>query len=212
MNVKRGVTVHSPVRTRRLGQTALLAGSLAFGLATIVALPVAAECDGPALSFRQYAPTAPMVVIGDVSAIDADGVVPDDGDPGRSRVFTLAVRYVVRGTAGDTLEVANLASGPCSGPVTVRVGERLAIAFRVTSPSWDAPSNAVAWLRGTPPRLPGIEQLTVAQVFTTLGLVPPPTSTAAPASTTVPIGLLFAVGLAVLVIVASRPAPRGGPR
>ena len=128
--------------------------------------------------------------------------------------FSLTVQYVLRGSTGRTLELEDLAAGPCSGPVTVRVGERIAIAFGLSDRLLfgDATWAAVAWIRGTPPRLPDIEQLTVSEVFRTLGVEPPETSTVTPARQTVPIGLLLVVGLGVLAIVVTRPFPQGGSR
>jgi len=200
------------MRSAFRARNGLLAMSLAIGLSAIGPPSVVAECDGPAISFRTHAASAPTVVIGEVSAINPDRIVPDDDDAGRSRAFSLTIQYVLRGSTGRTLELEDLASGPCSGPVTVRVGERIAIAFGLSDRLLfgDATWAAVAWIQGTPPRLPDIEQLTVSDVFRTLGVEPPDTSTAAPARHTVPIGLVLVVVLGVVAIVGMRPFPQGG--
>jgi hypothetical protein len=157
----------------------LVALLLAIGLGAIGPSTVHAECDGPATSFREKAPGAPTVVIGSVTAIDPNRIVPDDDDPGRSSGFSLTVDYVLLGTAPETLRLEDLASGPCSGLVTVRPGDRLAVALGLSDRllfgerTW----AAVAWVQGGPHDYEGIERITLGEAFRLLGLQPPETST-----------------------------------
>jgi hypothetical protein len=60
---------------------------------------------------------------------------------------------------------------------------------------------AVAWIRGAPPRLPGLERLTVSEVFRTVGLEPPKTSTAGPRDRGVSVWVGLLAGLAAFALV-----------
>lgn len=198
------------VRPNRLLVTALL-----IGLAAAMPRPVAAECDGPPVSFRTHAPDAPTVVIGRVSAIHSGGVDPQGEDPGRSAAFTLAVQAVLRGTAGQSLSVADLRSGPCSGPLAVRVGDRIAIALGLQDRLifGDATWAAVAWIEGEPPEhLVEVERLSVPEILRILGLDPPDTSVAPATSPTTPGPTLVCLTTALAALVVLRPRRTGtGP-
>jgi len=153
------------------------AAGLAVGLALGTPRAVSAECDGPAVSFRDRAPEAPRVVIGDVSSTEPDASERDE--LGRASQFTLQVRYVLRGEASTSIHVRDMPSGPCAGNILARAGDRIALAIGLTDKllfgetSW----AAVAWIRGTPLEYEGIERTTVSDAFRVLGLVPPETST-----------------------------------
>lgn len=191
----------------------LLATAVVIGLAAAAPPPAAAECDGPPVSYRTYASSAPTVVIGRVSAIDSGRIDPDADDPGRSTGFTLAVQSVLRGTAGQTLDLVDVRSGPCSAPLAVRVGDRIAIASGLQDRLFfgDETWAAVAWIEGEPPAwLAEVERLSVAEVFRVLGLDPPDTSVV-PVTSPPAAGLTLAcllTALVTLVVLRSNPPGR----
>jgi hypothetical protein len=122
-----------------------------------------------------------LVVIGDVryDISYTDPAAHGVDASGRSSRFRLDVVYVLRGDASASLLVEDELSGPCSGPILARRGDRIAIALGLTDKllfkesSW----SAVAWIRGTPVEYEGIERVTVSSAFRVLGLEPPDTAT-----------------------------------
>lgn len=153
-------------------------------IAVVSGQPVArADCDGPYPSFRDSAPSARMVVIGEVVAVEpVEWMWPD----GRSSRFTLRAWSILDGSGPIALPVRDVTSQPCAGYLPGRVGDEVAIAFEGRAFSTQVTVNAIAWIGGQPPVLPGIETLTVADVFQAVGLpVPatfPPESAPAPGS------------------------------
>lgn len=161
---------------RRFGRR-LVVALLAAAALTSGATPVGAECQGPVPSFRDVAPTAQRVLIGDVVAVQTGGLTEPDGS-GHSSRFTLRVRYVPRGTAPAVMEISDLPTQPCAGVMVARVGDRIALALDGTDYTPPIPVNTIAWIRGSPPfNDPMFETITVAEVYALLGLAPPPTST-----------------------------------
>jgi hypothetical protein len=166
---------------------------IAIGLSLAAPQAAMAECDGPAVSFRDRAGEAPLVVVGDVSSSDPNATERDD--LGRTSRFSLRVLYVLRGEASGSHLVEDLPAGPCSSRILARPGDRIALALGLTDKllfgdkSW----GAVAWIRGTPLEYEGIERTTVADAFRVLGLQPPDTSMSRPPNQGVPFGALMAL-------------------
>jgi hypothetical protein len=195
--------------TRIVGASGLLF-VLACGLGG--AAPVAAECDGPIPSFREVAPTAKTIVIGDVIDVQPGGLI-DGIRGGRWSRFTLKVLYVVRGSARPTMEVRDVPTQPCASGIVARQGDRIAIAFEGTAFTPVVVVNTAAWIRGEPPfaeidPLSAFESITRDAVFRLAGVDPPETSTnpttdpAAPSIDLWPLLeiLLATTGVAFLVI------------
>ena len=152
---------------------------LAAGLAVAGATPAFAACDGPVLSFHDYATSAARSVIGDVIAVDPGA--PWTDEQGRSSRFTLRVRYVLRGQADAVLTLRDLAFQPCTDHIIIaRKGDRIALALGASGFSPKTTFDTVAWIRGTPPDFAGIERITVAEALALVGLTPGDTSTASP--------------------------------
>jgi len=181
-------------RAHRLVRLATVAGILVLGLIDVA--PVAA-CTGPPFTFREHATEAALVVIGDVTAVDASATLTDDAS--RSSVFTVQVSSVVRGVGEETLVVADRWSDPCGGLVMARTGDRLALALGVASSSWEQGLTAVAWIRGTPPDLVGMERITEREVLQLLGPKAPDTSTGSHRGPSAPV---LIAGLITLLVVA----------
>ena len=189
--------------------------ALALGVAFTVSLapPVAlGECDGPFPSFRQAAPTARRIVIGQVIAAlpGAQGL-----DDGRTSRFTLRGWSVLDGDQPVEIDVEDLQSQPCAGYIMARPGDRIAIAFEGVDFTPAQVVNAVAWLQGDPPRFGGIESTTIGAIYALLGRAPPvlaPPADAVPAtgpSIDWPIVLALAVALAsALGVLLRRRRPR----
>jgi hypothetical protein len=180
-------------------------GAVVIVIGLLIATPqaVSAECDGPAVSFRDRAPEAPVVVIGDVSSIEPDASERDER--GRANRFTLQVRYVLRGEAPSSMFLSERPSGPCSGDILARPGDRLAMALGLTDKLLFGEKTwaAVAWIRGIPLEYEGIERTTVASAFRLLGLEAPETTTVSTAPGPVsPFGWM--VLMTVLVAAATR--------
>jgi hypothetical protein len=177
-----------------------------FGLAAALLVmsttpaEVAAECTQldrwP--SFRNTAPSAEVIVIGDIVANreDATGYITTD--------FRLRVDEVLRGESDDVLEFRDaVRSGlplticPGDSVLYVRVGDRLAMAFGARYPEVDGLVTAVAFLNREPDPflMPGIERLTREQIRAVADL---PSTETVPivqdGSQSPPIGLLL-VGL-----------------
>ncbi len=142
------------------------------------AAPVAAECDGPYPSFRTALGTAQRVVIGDVVAVRKGGGWDPAKGRGEASRFTLEVRFVPRGTAPAQMEITDLPTQPCASMVLVHEGDRIALLFGGTDFTPPVTVNVAAWIQGTPQDYPGVETITVAEIYRLLGLDPPDTSTA----------------------------------
>lgn len=172
---------------------------IAFGSLAVSPHQVAAECDGPVPSFRDALSTAKRVVIGDVIAMRGGGLVKPAVSDGWSSRFTLRVRYTPVGDAQRTMEISDLPTQPCASVVIAREGDRIALAFDATDFTPPIQVNTVAWIRGTPWDFIGVETITVAEIFRSLDLTPPDTSTIAerPAREP-PIGLLLALAMGAL--------------
>ncbi len=170
----------------------LLAGAIL--LCSSIAL---GECDGPYPSFKNAAPTARRIVIGEVVAAFPGPVGPQDG---RTSRFTLRGRSVLEGDAPIEIGVIDLQSQQCAGYILARPGDRIAIAF--DGHEFGQVVNAVAWLEGEPPDLVGIESTTVAAVYALAGRPPPVVTslTAAPGPTT---GWSIEIVLAILAVFAA---------
>jgi hypothetical protein len=174
------------MRLRRRMVAELLAGlALAAAVITVVGEPplARADCDGPYASFRDTAASARLVVVGDVVAIEpVEWMWPD----GRSSRFTLRAWSVRDDTGPIDLPVRDVLSQPCAGYLPARIGDQVAIAFEGRAYSPQVTVNAIAWVGGSPPNLDGIETLTLAEVFQSIGRpVPatfPPAETPAPGS------------------------------
>jgi hypothetical protein len=166
----------------------------AVGLSLIATAQVGADCDGPYPSFREAAPTARRVVVGEVVAGQQDALGFVDG---RSARFTLRGTSVLDGAEVE-IDVIDLPSQPCAGPIEAAVGDHIAIAF--DGRAFEPPQivNAVAWLDGSAPEFGGIETMTVAEVYALLGLPWPPE--AAPPPSGVDEGLLSIAALAIAVL------------
>lgn len=186
----------------------LLATAIAFGALAVGPLQVAAECDGPVPSFRDALATAKRVVIGDVIAVRAGGLVEAAASDGWSSRFTLRVRYTPVGDAPQTMEINDLPTQPCAAGVQARKGDRIALAFDATDFRQPVQVNTVAWIRGTPADFVGIETITTAEVFRLLDLTPPDTATLPDQRTqTLPFGLLVALAAGTLAVsLAWRPS------
>jgi hypothetical protein len=161
---------HRRLKAAPLGAAALLA----VGVIASTAGPVAAECDGPPPSFRDYAPHAARVVIGDVAAVDPTKRTDDDG---RSSWFSFRVRYVLRGEAPSLMTIRGLSFLECADHlIWARPGDRLALATGITAFNPPMTFSTAAWIKGMPP-LADFERMTTREVFEVLGLAPPDTST-----------------------------------
>jgi len=130
---------------------------------------VAAECTQVDRwpSFRTAAPSAEVIVIGDVVANreDPTGYITTD--------FRVRVDEVIRGQSDDVLVFRDaVRSGlplticPGDSVLYVHVGDRIAMAFRARSPGVDGPVTAVAFLNRQPDSflMPGVERLTREEV------------------------------------------------
>jgi len=174
----------------------------AIGLAMLGSTYASAECDGPAVSFAERAGEAPLVVIGDVISIDPAASVSDE--LGRSSRFTIEVLHVLRGEAVTSIVVDDEPTGPCSGYVLARRGDRLALAVGLTNRlHFDFSWSAVAWIRGLPLDYEGIERTTVAGAFRALGLQAPDTATVATSDSMLP--MIHAL-IALIALVAASTA------
>ncbi len=152
----------------------LAAGLLVACAAVIVAgrpAPVAADCDGPYPSFREAAPSARRVVIGDVVAMEPVDQWLDM--EGRSSRFTLQAWSILDGVGPVVVPVRDLVSQPCAGYLFGKVGDQVAIAFDGRAFSNRIEVNAIAWVGGRAPDRIGIESLTVGEVFMAVGLPVP---------------------------------------
>jgi hypothetical protein len=159
----------------------MVVAAMAVGLAFAWVGPVAAECDGPIPSFREVAPTARTIVIGDVTAVHPGGLT-NGGSGDRWSRFTLAVRFVVRGSAPATMRVRDLPTQPCAPGLIARRGDRIAIAFDGQAFTPAMAVNAAAWIDGEPPYagptwLSHFESVTADAVFRLAGIDPPATDT-----------------------------------
>jgi hypothetical protein len=159
--------------------------------------------------FTEAVRTADRIVIGDVFQ-----AVPAPGHNGYALQFKLRVAHVLRGEAPAVMAFSKLPSQPCSSPILVREGDRLAIAFEADVFDNGPSVNAAAFLRGTPLHR-DIEQLAESEVFALLGLQPPGGAGSGAASWA---GVLILGGLlgASAILFMRRPARpaagRGGPR
>jgi hypothetical protein len=156
-----------------------------ISVALVVARPVAAECDGPIPSFREAAPNATTILIGDVTAVRHGGLTDGDED-GRWSRYTLKVRHVVRGVAPGTMAIRDLQTTGCAPGIIVHQGDRIAIAFDVHAPGM-VPFNAAAWIVGEPAYASlkydsHFEVTTTDAVFRLAGKEAPETSTLSPGS------------------------------
>jgi hypothetical protein len=173
--VARGVIIGDVnAATRRL---ASVVGGTAVAILAAVATPsmVLADCDGSVLPFREFAPTAERIVIGEVVAVDPGAPWVDA--EGRSSRFTLRVEHVLRGPAADVLPLRDLAFLQCADHIILaRKGDRIALAERASNPLLDFKFDTVAWIKGTPWR-DDVERISVAEAFSLIGLPLPETST-----------------------------------
>ena len=146
--------------------------------ATVMSPSIAlAECDGPYPSFRNAAPSARRIVIGQVVATLPG---PPGFDDGRTSRFTLRGWSVLEGDKPVEIDVRDVQSQPCAGYIVARPGDRIAIAFEGHDFTPPMVVNAVAWIEdaGAPP-FDGIESTNVGAIYALLGRVPP---TLAPAA------------------------------
>ena len=141
----------------------LLAGSLLANPSNALG-----ECDGPFASFRNAAPSARRIVIGDVIA-SLPGPPENDG---RTSRFTLQGWSVFDGDQPITIDVRDLLSQPCAGYIMARPGDRIAIAFDGHDFVPLMVVNAVAWI-GPAPEFLGIESTDIPAIYALLGRVPP---------------------------------------
>jgi len=188
---------------RRVLVLGLLAGSLLANPSSALG-----ECDGPFASFRNAAPSARRIVIGDVVATLPGPPVENDG---RTSRFTLEGWSVLDGDQPITIDVRDLLSQPCAGYIVARPGDRIAIAFDGHDFVPLTVVNAVAWI-GPAPEFLGIESTDVPAIYALLGRVPPtvapwpvrgaaaergvpPTNTALPLLAVAVLVLLLGLGL-----------------
>lgn len=192
----------------RLARLGLVFASAATAL--LVTASPAAACSGPYPSFREAAPGAQRVVIGDVSAImDPTEAAESDGWSTR---FVVRVLWTLRGEPAAEILVDHHFATACLSYLAARLGDRLALAIDARREPLLPSSGpifyaAAAWIRGTPPEADGVERITVSEAFRLLGLEPPQTSTA-PARTAPwhPVALLVAAVVGLLLARARRQA------
>ena len=159
---------------RQVGRI-LLAGLLLAGLSTSTAASVAADCQGPEPSFRDWAVSATRVFIADVVTARAGGSYEAEANGASSRL-TLRVVHVLQGKVDPVVELRDVPTRFCSGDAIVgRVGDRLAIALD-TDVNGFRGGNVEAWIRGEP-AYPWSERTTSAAAHRLLGLAPPDTAT-----------------------------------
>ena len=152
--------------------------SIASALATLLlgamVAPVGAEAEYAPAPFWSVLSRARQIVIGDVVAVQSGGQV-DPSIDGRSSRFTLQVRYVLRGTAPNAMEIWNLPSQRRDEVVSARQGDRIVLALDGTDASATIRANAVAWIKGEPPGS-DFETVDVGEVFAITGRDPADTS------------------------------------
>ena len=161
---------------------------------------VAAECTQVDRwpSFRTIAPSAKVIVVGEVLAN------PEDTAGYVTTGFRLRVDEVLRGRSEAVLEFREaVTSGlplticPGDSVLYVRHGDRLAMAFGGRYPEVDGPVTSIAFLDGEPDSflLPGIERLTLDEVRSVAGLPPTDTRPAGEGRAESPAVALLLVGL-----------------
>lgn len=153
------------MQRRRLGLLPLVC--FAFALAPP---PAAAECDGPYPSFRNAAPSARQIIIGQV--VEAAGDRADRSD-GRTSTFLLRGWSVLENSRPVDVQIDDVPTQPCAGVIVARPGDEIAIAFGGRDFQPPQVVNAVAWLNGAAPQLIGIETITFAEVYALVGLDAP---------------------------------------
>jgi hypothetical protein len=187
----------------------LLGAAIApFALSLLAAGPAAAECDGPVPSFREAIPTARTIFVGDVTALHAS---PWNGDDGRSTRFTVRVLWLLRGTASSSKEIRDLDPIGCNSYIRARVGDRIAFALHATGSRIPHVYSTVALVQGDPPKMTGLESISLADVFRLARRSPPDTATEARSRRDPPL-LPVVAGLVTLLVVlnvARRSARKG---
>jgi hypothetical protein len=136
-------------------------------LAALVPPSAIADCDGPNALFREAAPTAERVIVGEViSTRPADW---DAGDSSSSR-FTVQGWSILGGVRRETIDVDDLLSAACGGVLIARPGDVVALAFGGTAFSTRERVNAIAWIEDVPPVREWLERITLAEVFSLVGV------------------------------------------
>ncbi len=155
----------------RVGRAQLVVvGLLVLSGAPALVAPVDAECDGPYPSFREVAPGAERVVVGQVVATRPSDWGTDDL---RSSRFTLQAWSLKDGLGPFSLDVDDVRSQPCAGDLVAAVGDQVAIAFDGRAFSTAVRANAIAWISGQPPDLAGVEVVSLPQIYELLQLPMP---------------------------------------
>lgn len=150
------------MQRRRLGLSALL-----YFVLVLAPPPAIAECDGPFPSFRNVAPSARQIIIGQVVAAADDRA---DRTDGRTSNFLLRGWSVLEGSRPIEVQIQEVPTQPCAGVIVARPGDEIAIAFGGRDFQPPQVVNAVAWLSGAAPQLIGIETVTLVEVYALVGL------------------------------------------
>ena len=165
--------------------------------------PTLAECDGPYPSFRNVAPGAERILIGEVVRVAPASERHDDG---RTASFVLRGRSVLEESRSVEEVFQDVPTQPCSGRILARVGDVIAVAFQGRDFQPPMVVNAVAWIDGAAPEGIGIERITVPEVYRLAG-VPAPRSVAPTADPSFPVieiltvtALLAALAGAALIL------------
>lgn len=175
--------------TRRLAHLAAIAA-----VAAVVGLPptALADCDGPFPSFSETAPSAAVVVIGQVVYTE-----PQEGGGVWSSRFDLAVERILRGDPDRMLAIRDLTSQPCAGFVVARPGSTIALALEGRAFEPPVAVNAFAIIGGPDPQFTGLEVLTLEEV---LAIVPEPPQAPIATNDADLLPAAAAFGLIVLVV------------
>lgn len=149
------------MQRRRLGLSALL-----YFVLVLAPPPAIAECDGPFPSFRNAAPSARQIIIGQVVAAADDRA---DRTDGRTSNFLLRGWSVLEDSRPIEVQIQEVPTQPCAGVIVARPGDEIAIAFGGRDFQPPQVVNAVAWLSGAAPQLIGIETVTLVEVYALVG-------------------------------------------
>jgi hypothetical protein len=160
---------------------------------------VLAECDGPYPSFRNVAPGAERILIGEVVQVDPAGERHDDG---RTAGFVLHGQSVLEGGRAVDEVFQDVPTQQCAGMIVARVGDVIAVAFRGRDFEPPQVVNAVAWIEGDAPELIGVERISVPEIYQLAG-VPMPVPSARVADVVFPASKALALTAAVAALAAA---------
>lgn len=186
----------------------------AIGLASQLAPPVHAECDGPHPTFDRTVATARRLVIGEVVAVRPGGIW-DDHDLGVSSRFSVRVDVILRGGSPPRLEIDDVMTQPCAAPLVARRGDRILLALDGSDFAPPVSTNMIAWIDGEPISDVGFEtRLSLQEAFALVGRPVPepnaPESGPDGSAALLAVGAAAAVGIAIGVV--RRRGRLAGPR